>query len=322
MKFNRIQVLVSTLIFSYSTFFISGCQKSADLENGEKTISAWVHSEPYYNVLDSALNLTNLHDTLNSPGPYTFFAPDNNGFGIFVENNTLDWPFSVSLLKNNMYTHIMPGIIKEEDFPSGINAKIYSLNGDSSFVSRNWKGLFVNGCRITPAIYKAKNGIIYRIDRLQIAADGNIWQTIQTESPILDSLRKAILRVTNNPGGDPSFINLLSNSRVSIFAPLNSAFSDLLQSMSLTDINQIPIPTLISILRYNVIPGKMFVPDFPEGTLQTIGSGTISVHWISAENDIPVIKGTGNGGQTTRIWAGNVLCYNGLIHVTENILRP
>lgn len=321
MKFSRFLVLVHTLTVYGILLVFPGCQKNADSNNSGKTISTWVHSEPYYTVLDSALKLTNLHDTLDSPGPFTFFAPDNNGFGIFVANNTLDWPFSVSLLKNNMNVHILPGLIKEEDFPSGPNAKVYSLNGDSVFVSRNGRGLFLNGCRIRPAIYKAKNGIIYNIEKLQIAADGNIWQTILAASP-LDSLRKALLRVTNAPGGDPSLINILSNSRVSIFAPLNSAFTALLQSLSLTDINQIPVSTLLSIIRYNIIPGKIFIPDIPEGSLQTIGTGTISIHWTSGGNDMPVLKGAGNGGQNTLLWAGNVLCYNGLIHVTESVLLP
>ena len=248
-------------------------------------------------------------------------VPDNNAFGVFNTNGMLDWPFGVPLLRNNMIFHIIPGIKNETDLPAGPNGVITTLTGDSAFVSKNVRGIFINGSRIIPAAYDASNGVIHKISAMQIAADGTVMQTLNAMLG-LDSLRKAINRIVTVPGGDPGFINLLSTGRVTFFAPEDPAFISLLQSLSLTDINQIPVSQLRSILQYQVIQGKVFMPDLPEGGQQTIGGGSFSVHWASPSQDIPFIRGTGNGGADLRFVTTNILCYNGVIHLTSSVLLP
>lgn len=322
MKFSFFRLFFSIVFFFSLLVLQSGCQQEAAIENRGKTIARWIADDRVsYSILDSALRLTGLYDTLNSTGPFTMLVPDNNAFGIFNTNGMLDWPFGVPLLRNNMIFHIIPGIKNVTDLPVGPNGIVSTLTGDSAFVSKNNRGIFINGSRILPAAYDASNGVIHKISAMQIAADGTVMQTLNAMLS-LDSLRKAINRIVTAPGGDPGFITLLSTGRVTFFAPEDPAFISLLQSLSLTDINQIPVSQLRSILHYQVIHGKVFMPDLPEGAQQTIGGGAFSVHWASPSQDIPFIRGTGNGGADLRFVTTNILCYNGVIHLTTSVLLP
>lgn len=322
MKIRSIHCCAGLLIPVVLFFGLAGCQKEADIKKENRTIAEWISSDPlYFSILDSSLHLTDLYDTLGTPGPFTLLAPDNSAFGIFNTNEKLDWPFPVSLLHNSMIYHILPGKIEDAGFPSGPNSTIRTLGGDSVYVSRNIRGFFINGIRVRTGVTLCSNGIVYQLERLQIPADGNILQTI-TGLRSFDSLSKAINRVVSSPGGDPGFATTLGSSVISVFGPDNSAFANWLQSMSLTDINQVSVPLLLSVLRYNMIPGRVFIADLPEGQLQTTGTGSMSIHWTSTAQDFPSIKGNGNGGADVFVLFGNVLCYNGLIHLTDRVLLP
>ncbi len=322
MKFSFSRIVITLGIFSTLLVLQTGCQQEASIEIRKKTIARWISDErATYSILDSALRLTGLLDTLNTTGPFTMLVPDNTAFGIFNSNGRLDWPFGVPLLRNNMIFHILPGIKKEADLPVGPNGVILTLTGDSAFASKNVRGVFINGSRIVPDAYNASNGVIHKISEMQIAADGNVMETLNALLG-MDSLRKAINRIVSAPGGDPGFMTLLSTARVTLFAPEDQAFRSLMQSLSLTDINQIPVSQLRLILHYQVIPGKVFMPDLPEGGQPTIGGGAISIHWASQMQDIPFITGTGNAGANIGLIKSNILCYNGIIHVTSNVLLP
>ncbi|MBK8141927.1 MAG: fasciclin domain-containing protein [Chitinophagaceae bacterium] len=69
---------------------------------------------------------------------------------------------------------------------------------------------------------------------------------------------KAVTRATTAPGGDPTLAGTLSTARLTVFAPTNAAFTQLLGALSLTDINQIPVGTLLAVLRYHVVGGRAF----------------------------------------------------------------
>ena len=122
---------------------------------------------------------------------------------------------------------------------------------DVAGVNRCIIGVNVNGIKVSTADVAADNGVVHVIGRVLMPPAGNIVETAVASG--LDSLVKAVLRATNGPGGDPTLANTLSTARLTVFAPTNAAFTQLLGALSLTDINQIAMPTLLAVLRYHEV---------------------------------------------------------------------
>jgi uncharacterized surface protein with fasciclin (FAS1) repeats len=76
---------------------------------------------------------------------------------------------------------------------------------------------------------------------------------------------KAVTRINNTAGGDPTLVATLNNSTVTVFAPSNAAITQLLTTLDMTDINHIPVPTLLAVLRYHMVPGRAFSSDLSNG---------------------------------------------------------
>ncbi|HEX4875034.1 MAG TPA: fasciclin domain-containing protein, partial [Chitinophagaceae bacterium] len=134
----------------------------------------------------------------------------------------------------------------------------------------------------------------------------------------LDSLVKAVTRATTAPGGDPNLANTLSTARLTVFAPTNAAFTQLLGALSLTDINQIPIGTLLAVLRYHVVAGRAFSSDLTNGNLAMLAGGNTTVSLTTGAT----IRGNGNGTNASNITATNIMCRNGVVHLIDRVLLP
>lgn len=76
---------------------------------------------------------------------------------------------------------------------------------------------------------------------------------------------KALNFVATGPGGDPTIATNIATDLLTIFAPSNTAFTALLTA--LTDITQIPMPTLIATLKLLYVNGRIFSPDLLAGSL-------------------------------------------------------
>ena len=105
----------------------------------------------------------------------------------------------------------------------------------------------------------------------------------------VDSLVKAVLRATNGPGGDQTLANTLSTARLTVFAPTNAAFTQLLGALSLTDINQIAMPTLLAVLRYHVVGVRAFSSDLANGNLAMLAGGNTAINLSNETGGGPTI---------------------------------
>ncbi len=297
---------------------LTSCDKDEDPVSN--TITDVVVNNASFSTLEAAVLKANLQTTLSGTGPFTVFAPNDAAFTASnFTSATLNSLSADSVSKILLY-HTIPARILAADVPAGPNAKVVTASGDSVFVTKNSNGVFINGIQVTSADVTADNGVIHVIGRVLNPPIGNIVETAVAAR--LDSLVKAVTRATTAPGGDPNLASTLSTARLTVFAPTNAAFTQLLSALSLTDINQIPIGTLLAVLRYHVVGARAFSSDLANGNLTMLAGGNTTINLTNGTGGGPSIQGNGNGGNRSNITATNIVCRNGVVHLIDRVLLP
>lgn len=303
----------------------ASCDKEDDLGSSpvqSNTITDVVVRVDDYNTLESAVVKAGLQSTLSGTGPFTVFAPDNAAFTASGVTTAVLNSLTADQTKAILLYHTLPGKIASSAVPAGPNAKVTTASGDSVYVTRNASGVYVNGIKVAQADIDATNGVIHKIGRVLMPPAGNIVQTAQATGSGLDSLVKALVRATNATGGDPTLLTTLGNSTLTVFAPSNGAFTQLLTALNTTDINNIPVATLLSVLRFHVVAGRAFSSDLANGSLAMLAGGSATVNLTNGTNSGPTITGTGNGTNRSNIVTTNIVARNGVVHVIDRVLLP
>lgn len=297
---------------------ITGCDKDNDPVNN--TITDVVVGNASFTTLEAAVVKAGLQTTLSGTGPFTVFAPDDAAFTASGITSTVLNSLTPAQVSSILLYHTLGAKVTAADVPAGPNAKVTTASGDSVFVTKNANGVFINGIKVNTADVAADNGVIHIIGRVLNPPVGNIVETAVASG--LDSLVKAVTRATTAPGGDPTLAGTLSTARLTVFAPTNAAFTQLLGALSLTDINQIPVGTLLAVLRYHVVGGRAFSSDLANGSLPMLAGGNTTTNLTNGTGGGPSIQGNGNGGNRSNITATNIVCRNGVVHLIDRVLLP
>ena len=313
----------SLLLMTFVITLLISCDKDNDDNMATNTtIADVVVNSPDYSTLEAAVVKANLATTLGSPGPFTVFAPDNAAFTASnISDATLNG-LTQQQTANILLYHTLPAKIMAADVPAGPNAKVTTASGDSVFVTKNASGVFINGIKVEQADISATNGVIHRIGRVLMPPAGDLIATAQIPGTGLDSLVKAVLRATNGPGGDPSLVTTLQTGQFTLFAPNNGAFTSLLTALGFTNIDQIPVTTLLSVLRYHLVSGRAFSSDLSNTNITMVSGGSTSLNLTNGSNGGPTITGSGNGSSRSNIVATNIMARNGVVHVIDRVLLP
>jgi uncharacterized surface protein with fasciclin (FAS1) repeats len=316
---NHFSSLFLASMLGLTILSTSSCKKDKDdpiiVTN---TITDIVVANASYSVLKEAVVKADLATTLKGTGPFTVFAPDNAAFSAAgITSATITAKTKAELAELLLY-HTLSSKILAAGVPAGPNAKVITTGGDSIFVTNKAAGVFINGIQVLQADIPADNGVIHRLAKALNKPSGNIVATAQASVGALDSLVKAVLRVNNTAGGNPNIVSLLSNNTLTVFAPTNAAFTQLLGALGLTDINQIPIATLSAVLAYHVVPGRAFSSDLAAGPLTMFAGGNTTINLTGSAT----IKGNGNGANASTITATNIMCRNGVVHLIDRVLLP
>ena len=307
------QWLTLVIVGALFSATIASCKKNDDNNPvvTSNTITDKVVADASLSLLKKAVVKAGLDATLSGTGPFTVFAPDDNAFAASgITSATID-ALTVAQLNTLLLYHTLGAKILAADVPAGPNAKVITASGDSVFVTKNASGVFINGIQVTTADIAADNGVIHKIGRVLNPPAGDIVQTAVASG--LDSLVKAVTLA--------GLAGTLSSGTLTVFAPTNQAFTDLLAALSLTDINQIPIATLTAVLTYHVVAGRAFSSDLANGTLVMLG-GNSTVNLSNGTGGGPTILGASNGSNKSNIIATNIVCRNGVVHLIDRVLLP
>ncbi len=320
MKANIKNIFLAAAIGGFITVTTISCKKDDPAPTpATNTITDQVVAGANFSILEAAVTKAGLATTLSGTGPFTVFAPDNAAFT--ASGITSIDPLSADQLKKILLYHTLASKVLAADVPAGPNAKVSTANSpaDSIFVTRNATGVYVNGIKVTTADVLADNGVIHVLSKVLLPPSGNIVATAQANlggDNGLDSLVNAIVRADATSA--PGLITLINSNVLTVFAPTNKAFRDLLTALGVSNISQIPTATLAAVLSYHVKGGRAFSSDLANGSLGMFAGGntTITVSGAGA-----TIKGTSNTA-ASNIIATNIMATNGAVHVIDRVLLP
>lgn len=139
---------------------------SGGYTSGNATIAQIVQNDPNFSTLLAAVQAAGLVETLNSPGPYTVFAPTNAAFAALPPGQLQALLNDRNALRNVLLYHVVPGRVtsaqvvnlRSANTASGGTLRISSMNGR----------VMINDSQVIAADVRASNGVIHVINRVML----------------------------------------------------------------------------------------------------------------------------------------------------------
>ncbi len=314
-------------ILSISLLFISmhSCSKDENEPQMviQKTIFEHVASSMNYSYLLYALQKTDLDDILNGDGNFTLYAPNNRAFIGFLMRrgySALD-EIPTEALKKLLLNHVMPGQIRYRDFKSG-----YYTTAAGSDVNDRPLSIYINqvnmrvtlngSSRIVQGNINASNGVIHAVNAVIpipslvtfVLADPNLYNL--SLALTRDDLTEDFPTILNTENGR-------APAPLTVFAPNNMAFVDLLNELEIDRLNLIDEPTLNLTLNHHVLgETNALSSDLSDNlTLSTLG-GDITAN---VSDGVSLIDGN---ARVSKIIASDIQANNGVLHIIDKVILP
>ena len=254
-----------------------------------------------HDTLVAALSHVGLVATLQSPGPFTVFAPTDQAFanaGIDIAD--FDTQEEKDRLTDILTYHVIDGEVPSSAVTDGMTATM--VNGDTaSFTVADGK-VSIGDASVTLADVPASNGVIHVIDTV-LMPPMDITEIAQSTG-IHNALVAAIVQAD-------LLSTLQGNGPFTVFAPTDQAFTD-----AQIDLNALDTPegkdALTNILLYHVVDGE--VPS----------SAVTDCLSTDAVNSDPLSFSVGDNVMVNDaiVTAADVTASNGVIHVIDKVLTP
>merc|ERR1712099_23553 len=221
--------------------------------------------------------------TLSSPGPFTEFAPTNEGFAALPEGTveTLLKPENKDQLVDILTYHVLPAAVKSTDLK--VFQSVQTVEGKNLHVLRLGDQVRVGASlidadrkKVIAADNMASNGVVHIIDGVMLPpanladAQPNIVELAQS----VDDLSTLVAAVV---AGDLAE-TLSSPGPFTVFAPTNEGFAALPAGTLDTLLKPENKGQLVDILTYHVLPAKVLSTDLaPTQTVKTVEGKPVTV---------------------------------------------
>jgi uncharacterized surface protein with fasciclin (FAS1) repeats len=255
-------------------------------------------------TLAAAVVAGDLVATLQGPGPFTVFAPNNDAFaalGNYTVEALLD-PANQVLLQEILTYHVISGDIRAADLTDG--AMVTTVEGRDVTIDLSGATPKVNGADIIATDIVVENGVIHLIDGVLIPELDIVETASITEGT--GTLAAAVA------AGD-LVTTLQSAGPFTVFAPIDDAF-DALGEYSLDALLEPANQAILQeILTYHVISGDIRAADLTDGAMVTTVEGRDVT--IDLSGATPKVNGAD-------IIATDIVVENGVIHLIDGVLVP
>ncbi len=255
-----------------------------------------------------------LAETLANDGPFTVFAPSNAAFERYLEDNLITGTdfLESPLLQSILSYHISEGILSSQSFTVG---PLETINDMPFYFSEAINGnLWLNGIAgITGTNINADNGIIHVIDYVLTPPSENIRQFLANLSSNEDPEFRLLIEAIQLAGLEDELESGTDNN-LTLFAPTDAAFENLLENLNLSSLSEIPVNTLREILLYHIVSTRVFSQDLRDDEpLETLIEDTFLIPDIGDQliNEARMLPEFLNS-----------LTLNGVIHGIDTVLIP
>jgi len=268
MKLNKLTMIKRKFGFIFllclltvTILLIASCKKKMDfsyqVQDRKFLMFDQIKTDTSMSVLVEALERTKLAAVLNSYGPYTLFAPDNNGFrkyfSIKGKNSLADFPDTV--LAGIIRYHILPIRLKAGEFIQGPQSTPSSSGDNINIdISKGYKSTAVANAVAT--IYETDieyyNGYLHKMDAVLDPPTLTIGEFLKSNpdrySIITSGLTKAGLMDT--------LTNLNNSSGTRIKLTLFAETNDVLQAAGILNYNGYTQDSLVRYMRNHIVAGN------------------------------------------------------------------
>ncbi len=267
------------------------------------TIADIVIASPDHETLETAVVAAGLVDILNSPGPFTVFAPTDDAFAA-LPPGALDALLADpnGALANVLLYHAAAGAVMSSDLSDG--QMITTAQGEDVMVTINMDGVFINDAQVTVADIMASNGVVHVIDAVLFPPLPTIADIV-IASPDHETLEAAVVAaglvdILNSPGP------------FTVFAPTDDAFAALPDG-TLDALLADPNGALTQVLLYHAVPGVALSSDLNDGQMITTAQG---------EDLMVTINTDGVFINNAKVIVADIIASNGVVHVIDAVLVP
>ena len=308
-RFNFLPVVLLALVIGFTS-----CDDDDDpapmpeMEaEEEKTIVDVAAEAGSFNVLIQAAQKAGLADFLSTEKNITVFAPTDDAFAALLTDlgaSSLD-DLDAATLAAVLKYHVVGDLAYSNNLSSGAVA---TLNTDSpdetplSLLVNVDGGVMVNNATVTTADVMASNGVIHVIDKVLLPPT---VVDLATYSESFTSLVSAVVKadLAGALSGDGPF---------TVFAPTNDAFAALFAALGISDLDEVAVEDLTSILTYHVVGDNVMSTELSAGSVASISGEEFEV---TIDGEVMI-----NG--TVKVVATDIQGTNGVIHVIDAVLVP
>lgn len=326
----KAQKLISMTALALAGLLVAtSCSKDEDNNNtpapqpNTLTIAATASANANFSILTQALTNAGLVAALDDANAdFTVLAPTDDAFeDLFAALNVSDLNELTTLvgqdfLTNVLLYHVTEGTVNSADITTGY-VDMLGTNDDgdqlSAYVSKTTV-VTINGTAevVNPDI-ACSNGVIHVVDAVILPL--TIYDLLAV-NPDYSSLVTA----TQVADGDIDLALQDETADLTLFAPDDAAFDDLVAALQLTSLNDVvaAIGTdgLADVLLYHAVSGNVRAEDLVAGDVTTALGADLTIDLTGGVN---LLDGAGN---TYEVNLPNIQGTNGCIHGINGVLLP
>lgn len=293
------------------------CSKKST-EAQPKTITDVVLERADFSILNAGIAYAGIGDALKATN-LTLFAPNDAAFQASNLTAASLTALSKDSVRKILLYHVLFAKTLAADIPAGTNAVSTANNQATAYLIKNGANVFINNAKVVVADQLAANGVIHTIDRVLTPSRGTLLDLAQSD-PTLSYLFLAASRAATT---NPTLLNTLITTPITVFAPTNAAFQAAGYA-STTNINQASPQALATLLSYHIVPGVLFSSQITAGPVTTLLQSTNNKLTLSVGAAGITVKGNQNATPVSLLAPPNIdiPTSNGVVHKINQLLQP
>jgi uncharacterized surface protein with fasciclin (FAS1) repeats len=335
--FKNISRKMAPLALIVSIPLVTACSSDDDSVIAGTALDVAVSNENT-TVLEAAVGAADpsIAALLDGRTDVTVFAPTDAAFAdllaaLGVDAETLLG--NTALLNAVLPYHVLDTSLGAVDSTAAISVAqtpapgnlVPTVNGENVALSISNEGgedvLYVNTSRVTGPDVPATNGVVHVIDKVLLPPPSANSDTSSTIAEIVTALAGAtdaeftiLLQALQTPGAAALLTAAADpNATLTVFAPTDAAFADLLAAEGLTAGQLLADPNLPMILSQHILNteiGSLLAYASNGGTVTTLAANNLNV---DIQNNALVVEGA-------TVTEADIEASNGVIHVIDSVI--